>query len=91
MPQSQMDLDSISEISATMLLVGVSIFAYLELKEGRRWKIYLSAVFLGLSLKRLNAVHFPLCRSRRFSINGQPDAADGHVQFHRRFKTGYDF
>jgi hypothetical protein len=41
---------SISEISASALFVLAFMFVYLGLKEERRWKIYLSAVFLGLSL-----------------------------------------
>jgi hypothetical protein len=39
-----------SEISASALIVVAFMFTYLGLKEGARWKIYLSAVFLGLSL-----------------------------------------
>jgi len=39
-----------SEISATTVVVLAFMFAYLGLTEERRWKIYLSAVFLGLSL-----------------------------------------
>lgn len=41
---------SMSEISASLLIVLAFMFTYLGLKEERRWKIYLSAVFLGLSL-----------------------------------------
>src|SRR5438552_8988808 len=41
---------SMSEISALALIVLAFMFAYLGLKEERRWKIYLSAVFFGLSL-----------------------------------------
>jgi hypothetical protein len=41
---------SMSEISASALIVLAYMFAYLGLKEEARWKIYLSAVFLGLSL-----------------------------------------
>ena len=41
---------SMSEISASALVVFAFMFAYLGLKEKRRWKIYLSVVFLGLSL-----------------------------------------
>src|SRR5690349_1825209 len=41
---------SLSEISASALIVLAFMFAYLGLKEERRWKIYLSAVFLGLSV-----------------------------------------
>jgi hypothetical protein len=41
---------SMSEISASALVVFAFMFAYLGLKEERRWKIYVSAAFLGLSL-----------------------------------------
>jgi hypothetical protein len=41
---------SMSEISAATFVVLTFIFTYLGLVEDRRWKIYLSAVFLGLSL-----------------------------------------
>lgn len=41
---------SMSDISASMLFVLAFIFSYLGLQDERRWKIYLSAVFLGLSL-----------------------------------------
>jgi hypothetical protein len=41
---------SMSEISGSALIVLAFIFAYLGLKEERRSRIYLSAVFLGLSL-----------------------------------------
>ena len=41
---------SMSEISASALIVLAFMFAYLGLKEERRWKIYLSAVLLGLSV-----------------------------------------
>ncbi|HEX9425451.1 MAG TPA: hypothetical protein VF899_19570 [Pyrinomonadaceae bacterium] len=41
---------SISEISASLFIVLAFMFAYLGLEEERRWKIYASAVFLGLSL-----------------------------------------
>src|SRR6266496_4336942 len=50
---------SMSEISASALIVLAFIFTYLGLKEERRWKIYLSAVFLGLSLNiRLQSLFF---------------------------------
>src|SRR5947208_4905982 len=50
---------SMSEISASALIVLAFMFAYLGLKEERRWKIYLSAVFLGLSLNiRLQSLFF---------------------------------
>src|ERR1700730_202270 len=41
---------SMAEISASAFIVLAFMFAYLGLKKKRRWKIYLSAVFLGLSL-----------------------------------------
>src|SRR5213595_342439 len=41
---------SLSEVSASLLIILAFMFAYLGIKEERRWKIYLSAVFLGLSL-----------------------------------------
>ena len=41
---------SLSEISAPALIALAFMLAYLGLKEERRWKIYLSAIFLGLSL-----------------------------------------
>jgi hypothetical protein len=40
----------LSDISASALIALAFMFAYLGLKEERRWKIYLSAIFLGLSL-----------------------------------------
>src|SRR5205809_4394737 len=50
---------SMSEISASALIVMAFMFAYLGLKEERRWKIYLSAVFLGLSLNiRIQSLFF---------------------------------
>ena len=50
---------SMSEISASTLVVLAFMFAYLGLKEERRWKIYLSAFFLGLSLNvRLQSLFF---------------------------------
>jgi hypothetical protein len=48
-----------SEISASALIVLSVMFAYLGLKEERRWKIYLSAIFLGLSLNiRVQSLFF---------------------------------
>jgi hypothetical protein len=41
---------SLSEISGSTLIVLAFMFAYLGLKEECRWKIYLSAFLLGLSL-----------------------------------------
>src|SRR6266567_634699 len=50
---------SISEISASVFIVLAFMFAYLGLNEERRWKIYLSAVFLGLSLNvRIQSIFF---------------------------------
>ncbi len=49
----------LSEISASALIVLAFMFAYLGLKEERRWKIYLSAIFLGLSLNiRVQSLFF---------------------------------
>ena len=41
---------SMSELSGSALIILAFMFAYLGLKEERRWKIYLAAVFLGLSI-----------------------------------------
>jgi len=41
---------SLSEVSASLLIVLAFMFAYLGINEERRWKIYLSAILLGLSL-----------------------------------------
>jgi hypothetical protein len=50
---------SLSEIGASVLIVFAFMFAHLGLNQGRRWKIYLSAVFLGLSLNiRLQSLFF---------------------------------
>src|SRR5882762_11019083 len=50
---------SLSEISASLLIVLAFMFAYLGIKEERRWKIYLSAILLGLSLNiRIQSVLF---------------------------------
>src|SRR6266850_6637515 len=50
---------SLSEISASALIVLAFMFAYLGLTEERRWKIYLSAVLLGLSLNvRIQSLFF---------------------------------
>src|SRR6266478_10080164 len=50
---------SLSEISASVLIVLAFMFAYLGFKEERRWDIYLSAVLLGLSLNvRLQSLFF---------------------------------
>lgn len=50
---------SLSEISASLLIVLAFMLAYLGLKAERRWRIYLSAVLLGLSVNiRLQSVFF---------------------------------
>jgi hypothetical protein len=50
---------SLSDISASTLIVLACMSAYLGLKEERRWKIYLSAIFLGLSLNiRVQSLFF---------------------------------
>ena len=50
---------SLSEVSASLLSVLAFMFAYLGVKEERRWKIYLSAVLLGLSLNvRIQSLSF---------------------------------
>src|SRR2546422_3381573 len=50
---------SLSEVSASLLIVLAFMFAYLGIKEERRWKIYLSAILLGLSLNiRIQSVLF---------------------------------
>jgi hypothetical protein len=49
----------LSEISASALIMLAFMFAYLGLKEEHRWKIYLSAIFLGLSLNiRVQSLFF---------------------------------
>lgn len=50
---------SISDVSAWFLFVLAFMFTFLGLKEERRWKLYLSAVFLGLSVDvRLQSLFF---------------------------------
>ena len=50
---------SMSDISASGLIVSAFMFAYLGLQEKRRWKIYLSAVFLSLSINiRIQSLFF---------------------------------
>ena len=50
---------SLSEVSASLLIVLAFMFAYVGVKEERRWKIYLSAVLLGFSLNvRLQSLFF---------------------------------
>src|SRR5947199_3254521 len=49
----------LSDISASAFVALGFMFAYLGLKEKRRWKMYLSAAFLGLSLNiRLQSFFF---------------------------------
>jgi hypothetical protein len=49
----------VSDISTSAFVALAFMFAYLGLKEERRWKIYLSAVFLGLSVNiRLQSFFF---------------------------------
>jgi hypothetical protein len=59
---------STSDVSAWVLVVLAFMFAYLGLKEERRWKVYLSAIFLGLSLNiRLQSFFFaPLLLAMAF-------------------------
>jgi hypothetical protein len=59
---------SLSEISASAFIVLAFMFAYLGLKEERRWKIYISAIFLGLSLNiRVQSLFFaPLLLAMAF-------------------------
>src|SRR5262249_12709026 len=61
---------SLSEIRATRLIVMAFMFAYLGLKEDRRWKIYLSSVFLGLSVNvRTQSIFFaPLLLAMPLSL-----------------------
>jgi hypothetical protein len=50
---------SLSEVSACLLIILAFMFAYLGIREERRGKIYLSAVFLGLSLNiRIQSLFF---------------------------------
>jgi hypothetical protein len=50
---------SLSELSASAFVALAFMFAYLGLKEERRWKIYASAAFLGFSLNiRLQSIFF---------------------------------
>jgi hypothetical protein len=50
---------SLSEISASVFIVLAFMFAYLGVKAECRWKVYLSAVFLGLSLNiRIQSLFF---------------------------------
>jgi hypothetical protein len=66
---------SLSEISTSALFVLAFMFAYLGLKEERRWKIYLSAIFLGLSLNiRVQSLFFAplLLAMALFPVRGGP-------------------
>jgi hypothetical protein len=50
---------SLSDLSASLFVVLAFMFAYLGFKEERRWKLYLSAVLLGLSLNiRIHSLFF---------------------------------
>ena len=50
---------SLSEVSVCLFIVTAFMFAYLGFHEERRWKIYLSAVLLGLSLNiRIQSLFF---------------------------------
>jgi Dolichyl-phosphate-mannose-protein mannosyltransferase len=65
---------SMSEISASALIVLAFMFVYLGLREECRWKIYVSAVFLGLSFNiRMQLVFFAplLLAIALFSANGK--------------------
>lgn len=66
---------SLSEVSASLLILLAFIFAYLGVKEERRWKIYLSAVLLGLSLNiRIQSLFFAplLLTTALFPRRGTP-------------------
>lgn len=66
---------SLSEVSASLLIVLAFMFAYLGVKEERRWKIYLSAVLLGLSLNvRIQSLFFAplLLTMALFPMKGMP-------------------
>jgi 4-amino-4-deoxy-L-arabinose transferase-like glycosyltransferase len=50
---------SLSEVSVCLFIVTAFMFAYLGLREERRWKTYLSTVLLGLSLNiRIQSLFF---------------------------------
>jgi hypothetical protein len=50
---------SISEVSTSVLIAAAFTFAYLGLRNEHRWKIYLSAVFLGLAVNiRIQSLFF---------------------------------
>ena len=64
----------LSDVSAPAFVVLAFMFAYLGLKEERRWKIYLSAVFLGLSVNiRLQSTFFAplLLAMALFPVKGE--------------------
>jgi hypothetical protein len=66
---------SLSEVSASLLIVLAFMLAYLGVKEERRWKIYLSAVLLGLSLNiRIQSLFFAplLLATALFPMRGMP-------------------
>src|SRR6266480_3937046 len=63
----------LSDLSASAFVAVAFMFTYLGLKEERRWKIYLSAAFLGLSLNiRFQSIFFvPLLLAMTlFPVNG---------------------
>src|SRR5437867_9483601 len=50
---------SLSDLSASLFVVLAFMFAYLGFKEERRWKLYLSALLLGISLNiRIQSLFF---------------------------------
>ena len=68
----------LSEISASALIVLAFMFAYLGLKEGPPLEIYLSAIFLGLSLDiRVQSLFFAPLLSAMALFPGREDACAG--------------
>src|SRR5436305_3749159 len=64
----------LSDLSTSAFVAPAFMFAYLGLKEERRWKIYLSAAFLGLSLNiRLQSIFFAplLLAMALFPVKGE--------------------
>ncbi len=64
----------LSDLSTSAFVALAFMFAYLGLKEERRWKIYLSAAFLGLSLNiRLQSIFFSplLLAMALFPVKGE--------------------
>ena len=64
----------LSDLSTSAFVALAFMFAYLGLKEERRWKIYLSAAFLGLSLNiRLQSIFFAplLLAMALFPVKGE--------------------